>query len=131
MSTTNTTNTMNVVLKCPACGNTEGIVTELKCFGWSNCPRCRYRADTTEFKIKKLETKVMNKYLTADGHVITILSHDKIDNTFTASNSEEYNHKGHDIRDNHYNDLIAEIPDSLHFEILKLIKEYYEGYNEK
>lgn len=102
--------------------------TILKCFGWSYCPRCRYTSDTTEFTNKKLEINIFKRYLTANGNIIEIISHNTSKNIFIGSNAEEYNKNGHDIRDNHHNDLIAEIPESLHFEILKLITEYYKGF---
>lgn len=117
--------------KCPKCGETKNILTEKRPFGDSRCRSCGFKAKTLLFAVPKkedkqtLEVKFGRVYLTSDGCLIKIVSRLDTKDLYIGSNRVEYNSKGHDIRDNKDNDLIAEIPESLHFELLRVINEYY------
>lgn len=116
--------------KCPKCGETKNILTEKRPFGDSQCSSCRFKAKTTLFAVKKedkskLELKSGSVYLTSNGCITKIVSRLVSKDLYIGSNAVEYNSKGHDIRDNKDNDLIAEIPESLHYEVLRVINEYY------
>lgn len=79
--------------------------------------------------MKILELKTGSLYLTANGLIIKIVAKEisAVDYIYIGSNALEYNYKGHDIRDNHHNDLIAEIPEDLHKELIQVVKDYYEN----
>ena len=117
--------------KCPQCGETKNILTEKRPFGNSQCVSCRFKAKTSLFAVPKkedkqtLELKFGSVYLTSDGRLTKIVARSVAKKIYVGSNDVEYNSKGHDIRDNKDNDLIAEIPESLHFELLRVINEYY------
>lgn len=118
--------------KCPHCGETKNILTEKSPFGDSQCVSCRFKAKTSLFAVPKkekqtLEVKFGKVYLTSDGCTTKIVSRLVAKDLYIGSNDVEYNSKGHDIRDNKDNDLIAEIPESLHYEVLRVINEYYNN----
>lgn len=77
---------------------------------------------------KTLSVKPSSLYLTANGLIIKIVAKEisAVDYIYIGTNTIEYNFKGHDVRDNHHNDLIAEIPEDLHKELIQVVKDYYE-----
>jgi hypothetical protein len=81
--------------------------------------------------IQMIQTKEDTMYLTASGDITRITSYDKEDCFFNSTSGTEYNSYGHDIRDNASDDLIAEIPESLHFELIRVINEYHTNHNFK
>ena len=127
--------TSKVIWECPKCFNTVGIFTEKRPNGNSTCSKCNYTDKTELFVTEKkyIPEKVLlvsgKYYITADGLIVKIIAHigagEKT--TFIGSNNVEYNYIGHDIRDNVDNDLIAEINEELHFELIRVINEYYNN----
>lgn len=119
-------------LKCPHCGNMTNILTERRPNGDSQCTSCRYKSSTSDFinpnkgyMIQMIQTKQNTVYLTASGDITKVTSYDKGYYFFNSTSGTEYNSYGHDIRDNAENDLIAEIPESLHRELIRVINEYH------
>ena len=124
---------MKTYQKCPKCGGTTNILIEKRPNGDSQCVSCGFKEKSSLFEVKYIPEKVLvlsgKYYITADGLIVKITAHygagDKT--IFVGSNKAEYNYIGHDIRDNKDNDLIAEINEQLHFEILRIVNEYHNN----
>lgn len=124
-------------LQCPRCGNEKYLLTQKGAFGATICTACQYKGSTDDFV--KIEQHTLNeqfvqtnkRYLTANGEIVKVLYKELAVNWFKCSNGVQVNEKGHDIRDNASNDLIAEIPNELQYEIIKLINKYYTTTRQK
>lgn len=77
--------------------------------------------------MSKLKISTGKMYINQSGLIVKVIDYDEYSKWFYDNFDNKYNVYGHTILDNEKYDLIAEIEPELHYEILRVINEYYSN----